>query len=435
MNVVKNIQKFINIQSIILFFVCFASICGILRAEDKTIVITKERENTPNIQVVSADGDDNTMRIYKMLVQDLRTIGHANIYYDDTLKGDILSNNLAMQDYKSKNIDIVAQVSHKMNDNKIIGILTFYDFSKQKQMSVEYTENEIARYPFLAHSMAYYLNQYIKADDVPWINRYVIFSNYVDIARSDIAIADYTFTYQKTIISNGLNVFPKWADSKQQEFYYTLITNDATIYKYNLYNGTNEKIISSQGMAVVSDVSKDGNKLLMSLAPVGLSDIFLYEVKSKKLTQLTSYSGIDVNAHFINNDKSFVFVTDRLGYPNVFMQDLIPNGNITQLVFQGRNNSTLSVFGQYIVYSSRETDTDTGLNVFNLYLISSQSDYARRLSKTGTNRIPQFAKDGDSIMYLRQESGENAIGIIRLSINKTFLFPLKKLKIQSFDWQ
>ena len=116
------------------------------------------------------------------------------------------------------------------------------------------------------------------------------------------------------------------------------------------------------------------------------------------------------------------------------MQDIKTNANVTQLVYQGRNNSSLSAFGQYIVYSSRESDEDTGLNVFNLYLVSSQSDYARRLSKTGVNRIPKFANDGDTIMYLRQTSGEHAIGIIRLSINKSFLFPLRNVKIQAFDW-
>ncbi len=424
--------KAIILMAYIIYFLSF--ITHVVWAGDKTIVITKEADNMPNIQVVSVDGNDNTMKIYKMLVQDLRTTGHFNVYYDDTLRTNILKNNLAMQDYKSKNVNFIAQVAHKKQDNVLVGILTLYDFSNDKEISVEYSQDDVDKYPFIAHSMALFLNDYIKGDNIDWINRYVVFSNYTDSGKSDIMIADYTFTYQQVVISNGLNIFPKWADSEQKTFYYTLVTDEATIYKYNIYNGKNERIISSQGIAVVSDVSKDGNKVLMSLAPNGLSDVFLYDVKTKRLTQLTNYSGIDVNGHFVNNERSFVFVSDRLGYPNIFIQDLMPNSNVTQVVFQGKNNSTLSTFGHYIVYSSRESDESTGLNAFNLYLVSSESDYARRLSKTGANRIPQFSKDGDTIMYLRQEKGESAIGIIRLSINKSFLFPLKKLKIQSFDW-
>ncbi len=405
-----------------------------LQAEDKTIVVTRQTDNIPNIQVVSSDGADNTMAIYKMLVQDLKTLGHFNVYYDDTLRTDILQNNLALQDYKSKNMNFIAQVAQKKKGDTLTGTLSLYDYSNDKTITMEYKEDEVVRYPFIAHAMASYINDYIKAPKADWLNRYVIFSNYVDSGRSNIVIADYTFTYQKTIISNGLNMFPKWADKDQQEFYYTLVTHNATIYKYNMYNGKNEHVITSQGMAVVSDISANGDKLLLSLAPVGLSDIFLYEIKNKKLTQLTKYSGIDVNGHFINDEKSFVFVSDRLGYPNIFIQDLTPNASVTQIVFKGRNNSTISTFGQYIVYSSRESDEETGLNVFNLYLVSAQSDYVRRLSKIGTNRIPSFSHDGDSIMFLRQQKNEQAIGIIRLSINKSFLFPLKNVKIQAFDW-
>ncbi|MWV61280.1 Tol-Pal system protein TolB [Helicobacter saguini] len=402
--------------------------------DDKTIMITKETQNIPNIQVIAADGNENTMKIYKMLVQDLRIIGHFNVYYDDTLKGDMLSNNLALQEYKAKNINFIAQVSFKKQGKGASGVLTLLDFATDKRINIESSQDEIEKYPFISHAFANYLNEYIKAPDISWINRYVIFSSFVGSARNDIVLADYTYSYQKTIISNGLNIFPKWADSKQTSFYYTRITDVATIYKYNLYTGESEKITQSQGMAVVSDVSRDDSKLLMSLSPNNLSDVYLYDVRSKNLTQLTNYSGIDVNAHFTNNDKSFVFVSDRLGYPNVFMQDLRPGASVNQVVFQGRNNSSLSTFGQYIVYSSRETDEETGSNVFNLYLVSSQSDYARRLSRKGVNKIPQFSGDGDSIMYLRQERGENAIGIIRLSINKSFLFPLKSVKIQAFDW-
>ena len=418
-----------------IIFTILLTFCSVgLHAEDKTIVITRQVDNIPNIQVVSSDSSDNTIAIYKMLVQDLKTLGNFNVYYDDTLRTDVLQNNLALQDYKSKNMNFIAQVAQKKKGDMLIATLSLYDYSSGQIITTEYKEDEVARYPFISHAMASYLNDYIKAPKADWLNRYVIFSNYVSPGRSDIMIADYTFTYQKAIISNGLNMFPKWADKDQQAFYYTLVTHEATIYKYNMYSGKNEYVIASQGMAVVSDVSKHSDKILLSLAPVGLSDIFLYETKSKKLTQLTKYSGIDVNAHFGNDEKSFVFVSDRLGYPNIFMQDLTPNANVTQVVFKGRNNSTISTFGQYIAYSSRESDEETGLNVFNIYLVSTQSDYVRRLSKVGTNKIPVFSQDGDSIMFLRQQNSEQAIGVIRLSINKSFLFPLKNLKIQSFDW-
>ncbi|STQ87165.1 Tol-Pal system protein TolB [Helicobacter muridarum] len=420
----------------VLFLYGLLQLISFSYANDKTITITAQIQNTPNIQVVSSDNNENTIKIYKMLIQDLRVLGHFNTYYDDTVKTNVLKYDISIQDYKAKNIHFIAQVSHKKDGNKFIGILTLRDLVTDREETTEYIQEDKEAYPFISHTMAVYLSKYIKADNADWINRYVIFSKQIDSTKTEIAIADYTFTYQKTLISNGINVFPKWANKEQSEFYYTSINNEATIYRYNLSNSKNQRVLSSQGMAIVSDVSRDGSKVLMSLSPVGLSDIFLYDVKARKVVQLTTYSGIDVNAGFINNDKSFAFVSDRLGYPNIFVQDLYDNGysRVSQAVFRGRNNSMLATFQDYIVFSSRETNPDTGSIGFNLYLISSQSDYMRKLSKTGVNRMPRFSYDGDSIMFLKQSGGESAIGIIRLSINKSFLFPLKSLKIQAFDW-
>ncbi len=90
----------------------------------------------------------------------------------------------------------------------------------------------------------------------------MVYAVYTTPGRSEIRLADYTFNYKKTIIKGGLNLFPKWADAKQRAVYYTSFRGVIpTLYKLNIYNGTKQKIISSEGMMVCSDVSKDGSKL------------------------------------------------------------------------------------------------------------------------------------------------------------------------------
>ena len=86
------------------------------------------------------------------------------------------------------------------------------------------------------------------------------------------------------------------------------------------------------------------------------------------------------------------------------------------------------------MYSSRETNEDFSRNTFNLYLVSTKSDFIRRLSANGINQLPRFSKDGETIMYVKHESNQSALGIIRLNYNKTLLFPLRGGIIQSMDW-
>jgi TolB protein len=266
------------------------------------------------------------------------------------------------------------------------------------------------------------------------MEKFVIFSRYKEAKESEILISDYTLTYQQIIIKGGLNIFPKWASKDQEAFYYTSYNRGTpTIYRYNLYSGDKNKIISSDGMAICSDVSEDGKKLLLVLAPNAQPDIYLYNVSSHIKVRLTFYKGIDVGASFINNDQRFTFVSNRLGYPNIFTKTIGDRG-VQRLIYHGKNNNSCSSHNNYIVYTSRETKNEFGSNTFNLYLASTQTEYLRRLTTIGINQFPKFSSDGESILFIKNSGSKSSLGIIRLFYNKSFLFPLKVGKLQSIDW-
>ena len=168
------------------------------------------------------------------------------------------------------------------------------------------------------------------------------------------------------------------------------------------------------------------------MAPKGQPDIYEYNTLTNKLKRITTYSGIDVNGQFMS-DGRIAFISNRLGYPNVFAKGIGSN-KIEQLVFYGKNNSACSAHGHYIVYKSRETENRFGSNTFNLHLISTKTDFIRRLTATGVNEYPRFSKDGEAIIYIKNYKQQSAVGVIRLAQNKNFLFPLASGKIQSLDW-
>ncbi|MDQ1244272.1 MAG: TolB protein, partial [Campylobacterota bacterium] len=142
--------------------------------------------------------------------------------------------------------------------------------------------------------------------------------------------------------------------------------------------------------------------------------------------------GIDVGAQFMEKDK-IVFVSDRLGYPNIFSLNM-SSGSVEQIVHYGKSNAACSVFGKYIVYKARESSDSFGNNTFNLHLVSTETDFIRRLTAVGVNEFPRFSVDGDAIIFIKNYQSQSSIGIIRLNHNKNYLFPLKNGKIQSMDW-
>jgi TolB protein len=281
---------------------------------------------------------------------------------------------------------------------------------------------------FLAHSVAYDINTKMGGSPLEWMKRKVIFVRLNGPRHAEIVAADYTLSYQKVVLSGGMYGFAKWANREQTDFYYTSLSDfHPTIYKVNLLTGNKSAVVSSDGMAVCSDVSEDGNRLLLTLAPTGQPDVYLYDVRTKVKEKLTDYSGIDVSGQFMGDDK-IVFVSNRMGNPNIFSKK-IGESAIRQVVFEGKNNSTCSAYRNWLVYKARE---DNG--VFNLHLISLNDSFIRRLTSSGENDYPRFSYDGEAILHIKYDGPHSMVGIIRLGVNKSFAFPLHIGRLQSIDW-
>jgi len=407
-------------------------------AYDATVEIVKKMDKLPKIAVQDASASDIDQsfrkKFFKILIGDLRVSSHFDVvdeYMTSSYEGNLEENFLS-----ELKLDLILRFSVNIKyDGTIIAQVKLLN-AKSGQINSEkvYKISKKNRYPFLAHKIAVELNDKIGAPSVKWMEQFVIFAKYTDSKKSEIVISDYTLSFQKIIVKGGLNIFPKWANKNQNAFYYTSYNGARpTLYKVDVRTGKRKKIVSSNGMLVCSDVSKDGTKLLLTMAPNDQTDIYVYDINTRDFEKVTSYSGIDVNGGFIDDDKRVVFVSDRLGYPNVFAQK-IGSKSVEQMVYHGRNNNSVSAYGNYIVYSSREKSSEFGAKTFNLYLISTKTDYIRQLTATGKNLYPRFADDAETIMFIKYYNNQSALGVIRLNANKSYHFPLKVGKIQSIDW-
>ena len=409
-----------------------------LIAFDSTIQIVKNLEKHPRL-VVADSGSSGVSekikrRLLKLLIGDLKVSAHFNVD-NSYIKMDYVSNEEIAAVAKSGVELIVKCKIEKHPSGKLLASSKLVNARNGDVLYEKfYSISKPKRYPFLSHSVAIDVNDYFGAPPISWMKKYIIFARYTKAGESEILVSDYTLTFKKVIVSGGLNVFPKWANAKQDSFYYTSYNGrQPTLYKVNIYSGQKTKVASSSGMIVCSDVSKDGSKLLVTMAPNDQPDIYLFNTQTGSKKRLTTYKGIDVSGNFVDNDQNIVFISERLGYPNVFSKS-VNGGSVEQMIFHGKNNSSCSTHGKYIVYSSREGQNSFGKNTFNLYLISTQTDFIRKLTTSGKNMFPRFADDGETVVFIKYIGNKSALGVLRLNANKSFLFPLSAGKIQSIDW-
>lgn len=400
-----------------------------LFAVDATLKIETDVEHRTRIAVEDGSASVND-KFFKILLADLKISGHflADAKHH---RGDLLSNFISPS-LKSKEYVLKYRFTQSSGTKLSIRLLKASNGAEVFKKS--YAIPTTRKAPFLAHKAVSDINDVLKYPSISWINRYVIFSRYTSAKQSEIILADYTFNYQKTIVRGGLNLFPKWADAKQQSFYYTSYASVLpTLYKLNIYSGSKRKVASSEGMIVCSDVKKNGSKILVTMAPDAQADIYEMSASGGSKRRITTFNGIDVSGKYLDNENRVAFVSNRLGYANIFKKSIGGSG-VSQVVYHGRNNNAVDAHGSKIVYSSRESQNSFGNNTFNLYLTSSNGSGRRPLTTTGTNQFPRFSTDGTVIQYIKHRGGTSSIGYINLKSKQSLLFPLGGKKIQSIDW-
>jgi TolB protein len=404
----------------------------LLFAGDATIEVVKKADSIASIAVEDATASFETKAsrlFFNNIVSDLNVLSLFNVERKHTATN--YANETVLDE--NKQFDYVLRYRLQKDDTGKITVDFKIIYNNEVMMEKIYKTAKPELLVFVSHAIAYDINEKMGAPSVDWMKKKVIFSKLTSPGRSEIVIGDYTLTYQHTMIKGALNIFPQWANDKQDSFYYTSLSDGIpTLYLMDASSGSKKKIISSDGMLVCSDVSSDGKRLLLTMAPSGQPDIYLYNTLTKANKRITTYSGIDVNGQFMEDEK-IAFVSNRLGYPNIFSKKL-SGGNVEQMVHYGKSNAACSAHNEYIVYKSRESDNAFEHNTFNLHLISTKTDFIRRLTATGINEYPRFSSSGDTIIFIKNYKQQSSIGILRLEQNKSFLFPLKIGKLQSIDW-
>ncbi|WP_455756549.1 Tol-Pal system protein TolB [Sulfurimonas sp.] len=401
-------------------------------AGDATIEVIKKVESLPSLAVEeSSSSYDDTfkLRFFKSLIADLNVISIFNVdrHYRKT---DYDSSDVVVE---NKDMKYVLRYQIYEDDNRYFNVRMKLLKESTEVMSKSYKIKKVDFYMFISHAMAYDINEFMGEPSVEWMKRKVIFSRVVAPRKSELVISDYTLTYQHVVVKGGFNVFPKWANKEQSEFYYTSLDGaKPSLKKVDIKAGTVKSLLTSDGMMICSDVSDDSKKLLLTMAPSGQPDIYLYDVATKRYSRVTNYRGIDVNGQFIDNG-NIAFISNRLGYPNVFSKKL-GTSEVEQMIYYGKSNAACSAHNEYIVYKARESSNAFSKNTFNLHLISTKTDFIRRLTATGVNEFPRFSKDGDAILFIKNYKAQSSIGIIRLNHNKNYLFPLKYGRVQAMDW-
>ncbi|OUR96371.1 hypothetical protein A9Q84_08435 [Halobacteriovorax marinus] len=185
---------------------------------------------------------------------------------------------------------------------------------------------------------------------------------------------------------------------------YSLIKNNRNkhrninLYLLDITTGEITLLSNRKGLNSGAVFMPDGKSIALTLSHVGNAEIFIMNLKSKKLERLTKSYSPDVDPSINKDGSMMTFLSGRGGKPMIYTRNM-QTKKVQRISYVGKFNATprFSPDGSSIVFSSWLDSR------FDIFRIDSNGNNLARLTKDfGSNEDPTYSNDGQFIAFSSQ---------------------------------
>ncbi len=201
---------------------------------------------------------------------------------------------------------------------------------------------------------------------------------------------------------------PTWSPDGAQLAYVSFENpGRTTIMMHHLASAERRPLISLEGINGAPAWSPDGRRLALSLSHRGSPDIYVVNVASGQMSQLTTAPSIETEAAWLD-DNTIAFTSNRSGTPQIYRKGLSSGSRAERLTFEGKYNAGASASpdGTKIAFIHNDAGN------FRIAVQDLNTGVLEVLTNGTLDESPSFSPNGDQILYATKEGRRDVLGVV-----------------------
>ncbi|MES2203796.1 MAG: Tol-Pal system beta propeller repeat protein TolB, partial [Pseudomonadota bacterium] len=228
-----------------------------------------------------------------------------------------------------------------------------------------------------------------------------------------LMVSDYDgYNAQSAANSNQPMMSPSWSPDGQQIAFVSFQKTLPAIFIANIRTGALQQVTALAGINGAPAWSPNGKQLAFVSSQTGYAKLYTIDLSTRAITRLTEGYSIDTEPCYMPNGQSLVFTSNRGGNPQIYEYSFAKK-SVERLTYVGDYNASANVSpdGKQIAVLHRDK------NGFNIAIQNLDTDHFQILTHDNHDESPKFSSNGKLILYATERtlaivSSDGQIGIL-----------------------